>query len=129
AGMPKVTRDTTRIEKLASREHLFRTRRVLGEVQRRVVWPHDAEHRIAVRAAADRSGTQASSGVQIVQSVQVRTLEHDPNFTTDRTRSKARHDLNELIVVNLEEDRCDAAGTIGRRERLRQAEYSLIVPP
>src|SRR5690242_2849394 len=97
-------RNATRIQELTASERLLRTGNVLDEIQRRFVWTHNAKHRVAIGAAADRGRVQSSRRVHIVQTVEVRALKDDSRLPVNRTGTQPGYDFDELIVIDLEED-------------------------
>ena len=70
---------------------------------------------------------QAALRVDGVKLFEIRALEHHPRLTAEFARLQVRHNLDVLVIVDLEVDRGDASALIRGAERLLQSEDALIV--
>ena len=70
---------------------------------------------------------QAALRVDGVKLFEIRALEHHPRLAAKLARLQVRHDLDVLVIVDLEVDRGDASALIRGAERLLQSEDALIV--
>src|SRR5205085_1303833 len=109
-------------QELAAREYLLRSRCVLDEIERGVVWTDDAKHRIAIRSFRDRRWIQAASGVDVAQTIEIGALKYDASLAVAPARLQSGDDLDELIIVDLEEHGDDVVGGVFERERLGETE-------
>src|SRR5262245_756694 len=103
--MPQMRRNALRTKELPARLCLFGSFRVSKKIEVVAFRSDNTKNRIAVRSLLNLARIQPTRLVKRMQLLEIGALKHNALFPIQLAEFESRHDLDELVFVNLKVSR------------------------